>query len=298
MNRNSIIQSLRKSWQHGDTVIRLIFINVGVFVALNLLLLIDRIGDYRLHLNNLLEYLFLPSNIITALLRIWTFITYMFCHLDPMHLFFNMLGLYIFGRIIRDYIGDSKVLPLYILGGISGAVFFLVFISVFDNGTGALIGASAGIMAIVVAAATLVPDNTLYLLFFGQVRLVWVALIYFILDMVALRMGGNEGGHLAHIGGAISGFAFIRLLQNGTDISNYFYTVYDFFIHLFDKKPKLTTYRNAKKSNAKAKDATMVSSENQAKLDSILDKINKSGYESLSKEEKEFLFLMSKEGDV
>lgn len=295
MSENPILQSLKKSWTFGDTVVRLIFINIGIFVLLNLLLLIDRLGGYKLHIEKLVEYLLLPSAVLTALMRIWTFITYMFCHIDPMHVFFNMLGLYVFGRIIRDYIGDAKVLPLYIYGGIGGAIFFLAFISLFDNTAGALLGASAGIMAIVAATATLVPDNTLYLLFFGQVRLVWVALLYFVLDMVALRMGGNEGGHLAHIGGAITGYLFIKALQSGRDYSLYFYKVYDFFANIFHKKkPEMKSYRNNSQGTTINKD-TSFSPDKQAKLDAILEKINKSGYESLNKEEKQFLFLMSKE---
>ncbi len=295
MSGNPIFQSLKKSWTFGDTVIRLIFIHIGIFVFLNLLLLIDRLGGYKLHIEKLVEYLLLPSAVLTAMMRFWTFITYMFCHIDPMHIFFNMLGLYVFGRIIRDYIGDAKVLPLYIYGGLGGAIFFLAFISLFDSTAGALIGASAGIMAIVAAAATLVPDNTLYLLFFGQVRLVWVALLYFVLDMVALRMGGNEGGHLAHIGGAITGYFYIKALQSGRDYASYFYKVYDFFANIFVRRtPEMKSFRNSTQQTT-TKTNPSFSVEKQAKLDAILEKINKSGYESLNKEEKQFLFLISKE---
>lgn len=295
MSDNPIVRSLLKSWRFGDTVVRLIYINVSVFVLLNILLLADRIGSPRLAFGRFVEILLLPSDTIKALKHFWAFFTYMFCHIDPMHIFFNMVGLYVFGRILREYIGDGKVLPLYIFGGIGGAVFFLSFISLFDSGSSTLIGASAGIMAIVVGAATLVPDNTLYLLFFGQVRLVWVALLYFIFDMVALRMGGNEGGHLAHIGGAIIGYIFIKSLQNGRDFSIYFYKISDYFLRFFKKPPTMKAYRNNTYTTSSSKETYTTSPDKQAKLDAILDKINKSGYDSLNKEEKEFLFLMSKE---
>ncbi|MGB4775224.1 MAG: rhomboid family intramembrane serine protease [Daejeonella sp.] len=214
--------------------------------------------------------------------KFWTILTYMFSHKGLFHLLFNMLWLYWMGKIFLDFLNSRQFTFTYLSGGFGGALLFILaynFIPAFSERlylSMGLIGASASVMAIVTATATLLPDYTINLLIIGPVRLKYLALVYFLLDIIGIA-GSNPGGSIAHIGGAIMGFVYIKQLKKGNDWSK-----------ILQKKPKLKVVQ---KNKPTVKNTNLP---DQELIDSILDKINKSGYENLSKKEKEQLFKASK----
>lgn len=301
----SIWDDLKREFSN-NIVNRLIIINVAVFLIINLvnvivfLIYTDRSISENITAN-ILSWVMLPANLMDLLKRPWTLITHMFAHYQIFHLLFNMLWLYWFGKILQEFIGGKKVLPLYVLGGFAGAFLLIIAHNIFPGLQPALpyvkaLGASAGVLAIVVAAATLVPDYTVFLLFFGSVRIKFIALFLVILDLVSIP-NLNSGGHIAHLGGMLFGYIYIKQLQMGHDWSKPFNNFLDGIVNLFSsrKNPRVvykTDSREAKKSRP-----TDFSGDQQQRVDAILDKIARSGYDSLSKEEKEFLFRVSKEED-
>jgi membrane associated rhomboid family serine protease len=204
-----------------------------------------------------------------------------------------MLALYWFGQILAEYLGEKKLLYTYLYGGIAGAVLYILFFNLFPVFSAALpvseaMGASAAVMAIVFATATLLPDYSLRLLFFGNVSLKYIAFIYLLIDILSIG-SFNSGGHIAHIGGAIFGFILIKQLRKGNDWIKSTDKYVQKIFSLFRKKNKLrVSYIN---KDAKKNDATA----DQKTVDAILDKISKNGYDNLSKQEKEILFKASKD---
>jgi len=304
----SIIDDIRYELDSGNVVMRLMFINVAVFLALHIIHVIAFLSfqnknEAELIINNILGYISLPAKPLGLLYKPWTLITHMFTHYGFFHLVFNMLWLYWFGKIVEEFIGNKKILPLYLLGGVSGAILLIIAYNIFPGlQAGApyvqALGASAGVLAIVIAAATIVPDYTIFLLFFGPVKIKWIAVILVVIDLISIP-NPNTGGHIAHLGGALFGFIFIRQLQLGHDLAAPFVFVYDKVSNLFSakKKPKMvlkrTTVPPTERVNKAGNKAPSLSK--QQRVDAILDKISKSGYDSLSKEEKDFLFIVSKE---
>jgi membrane associated rhomboid family serine protease len=309
---DSIWKDLRWHFRFGSPLTKIIYINIFVFLVINLLIIIGLFSgkDTDSWLVNKLS--FAASK--TFLYQPWSLLTYQFTHIGLMHILFNMLWLYWFGNIVQDFIGKDKIVPIYILGGFCGAIFFAItsFLVNYTNEAvhiGAyLYGASAGVMAVVFAAATLSPNYEIRLLFLGNVKLKWIALVILVLDIVMLP-DGNFGGHIAHLGGAFFGWIYISMLRKGKDWAHTFYDVTNFFGSIFERKPKMKIVyqqpqkekvyaqkENKQQQTNKNKDtAAMSKREKQEILDSILDKINSSGYDSLTPSEKEFLFKMSKE---
>jgi membrane associated rhomboid family serine protease len=309
---NSIWKDLQWQYKFGSPLIKIIFINAFIFIAINFLLIIDffvksNLGDF------VLEHLSFKAN-RELLYQPWSILSYQFTHVGFMHILFNMLWLYWFGNIISDFIGKNKILPIYILGGFFGAIFYSIITILLQytrpdlSTNGIMYGASAGVMAIVIATATLAPNYEIRMLFLGNVRIKWIAFITILLDILMIR-DGNLGGHLAHLGGAFFGWIYIIQLRNGRDFAHTFYNVIDFFKNIFKKNPKLKVVHNQKEKvfaheekkqqqnhkQTQQRHHSMNKQEKQKQLDSILDKINSSGYDSLSKDEKDFLFQMSKE---
>lgn len=304
MPGNNIWDDIRWQYRYGSPLIRLILVNAAVFVGINLLLLVDFFTSKPVG-ETVSAFLSFWSD-RHFFTRPWSIITYQFLHIGFFHLVFNMLALYWFGQIVQDFIGKPKVWPIYILGGISGALLFVLgyyLINLTNPGhvSAEVLGASAGVMAIVLAAATMAPDYEFNLLIFGPVKIKWIALVYVVLDVLMIR-DGNAGGHFAHLGGALFGWLYIRQLRQGMDMARPYYAVTDFVSNLFSKQKKLRVeYRRPEKTyagSAKQRPGSSASqsrSSRQERLDEILDKIGKSGYDSLSKDEKDFLFQMSKE---
>ncbi len=285
MLTGSIIGDIKYQFQYGNMVMKLIFINVGVFLLFGLFNLFSFLfQSYSLYQFILLK-VETSASLHILMYQPWSVFTYMFLHVQIFHILFNMLWLYWFGEIFVLYLGDKKVLPLYIIGGLSGALIYILaynLIPVFKPVAETLymLGASASIFAIVFAAATINPDHEIGLILIGPVKIKYVALISLLLDVINIPYS-NAGGYIAHVGGALSGFLFIKALQSGFDITK-----------IFTRKPKVkVAYKSdtAKSTNGQAR-----GNGEQEKVDEILDKIARSGYDSLTKEEKDFLFHYSK----
>jgi membrane associated rhomboid family serine protease len=278
-----------KMLRSGSKLYLLIGINVIVFLAINIPAVIEWLftGTTQVISYYSNEYLAIPAYLPKLLVRFWTPLTYMFMHDGIFHIVFNMLWLYWLGQIFEEYTGYKRTLGLYLMGGFVGALFYIlsynffpVFAPVLSISTA--VGASASVMAIIVATATLLPDYTIPLFIIGPVKLKWLAIAYIIFDFLSIA-GPNAGGEIAHLGGALIGFIYIKRLQKGHDwISS--------ITNLFKAGPRLSNMKVVARNNAKKGP----SRPRQEDVDQILDKISKSGYESLNKEEKEILFRASK----
>lgn len=262
---------------------RIIVINIIVFLAANIYVTLSP-SAY------LINYAALPANISVFITRPWTLVTYMFLHIGFWHIVFNMLWLYWMGRLFVEYMGEKRLLYTYIIGGIcGGALFMLIYGLAFPQpGPIVLLGASAGIMAVIVAIAGLLPDYELYLFLLGPVKLKYIALAAFLLSTV-IDFSVNSGGKVSHIGGAVYGLIYIWQYRKGNDLAEKASRLVTGITGIFKrsgvKKAKLTSIRGgcSKPDNK------------QKRIDDILDKISRSGYESLTKEEKDFLFKSSKD---
>ena len=301
-------ERIKYEWNRADnTLMRIIMINVAIYFVVATLVIISMFGSLPVIGDFIIKVFYLPANIADLPFRPWTLITYGFSHSigDIFHIIFNMLVLYWFGQIVVSEIGSNRFLGLYIWGVLAGAVAFLLlyntipfFIQLRDSTLG-LIGASAGVYAVVVAAGTLLPDVKMNLLFIGEVSLKWIALGYIILSYLSLA-GGNAGGNMAHLGGALIGYLFVVQYKKGNDWSKPVVGFIGFFQNIFKRKPKMKAYRGGKSSykadeqNSQKQARAKKSTEEQNTIDAILDKISASGYESLTQKEKQILFQASK----
>lgn len=289
----SIADDIRSSFDYGNMVIKLIIINVAVFVVTAIL------GAFfpSFYAENILPYLAIPGDPMLLLYRPWTLITHMFLHDGLWHILWNMLTFYWFGYIVGDLIGDRKILPVYIIGGLFGALAYLISFQLLSGIGFMALGASAAIMAIVFAAVATAPDYSMNLILFGPVRIKYIGLVILFLDILGTRSMVNSGGHIAHLGGALLGFLFVYLLRHGVDLSEYFNTLIDFFNFKHSQKPKK---RSNLKVAHKASDSQRQSIQNKSsyhvpsKVDEILDKIKQTGYDSLTDDEKDVLYRASK----
>ena len=318
----SVWDDIKRNFRSGDTTIQLIFVNVGVWIALILSGIIAMAfgGEMSMVAD---KFLAVPSKASELLWKPWTVITYMFTHIDLWHILWNMLFLFWFGRVVSNLVGNHRIIPLFVFGGIAGYLMYfvcaLIFPVLFGHSIdGIMIGASAGVSAIMWAAVTLVPRHTFHLVLIGPVEIKYIALFRLLSDLIAIQIFSNTGGSLSHIGGAILGYIFIRQLQDrkdmGIGLNNFLDKVKNYFANINQPKPKRAkqpkreqpkkkttrkgpkmAYRNPDKQQDKeVKGERRMDSDDQAKIDAILDKIKIAGYDSLGKEEKEFLFKASK----
>lgn len=310
MRNGSIWEDIKWRYRYGGMLTRLIMINVAIFLVVKLLILIADWGMGTGIGNLVFEQLTISTDPAQLLKKPWSVVTHMFLHVGFFHLLFNMLILYWFGLIFTEYIGESRLLPVYIMGSIFGvAIYMLLYnvLPVFGGMTGMAWGASVAVMAVVLTISTIIPNYTMHLLFFGPVQIKWIALVLIIIDLLTIPEG-NSGGHIAHLGGALFGYLYAVQYRNGNDLSRTFYGLFDGIRNFFDfsKKPKTRSSRSrsrvrmAYRNEEKSRTGSTAANENfegdkQEKIDEILDKISRSGYDSLSKEEKAFLFKMSKE---
>jgi membrane associated rhomboid family serine protease len=294
---STIADQLKAQFKQGDNMMRLIIINVAVYIVFlvigMLTFLVSGPGAGGSLPSFARTWLALPSDPMAFLTRPWTLFTYMFLHADFWHLLFNMLILFFSGRMFLEYIGDRRLLTVFLYGGIAGGMLFFIIYNIspaFTTGI-PLVGASAGVVAVLVAVATYVPNTPVRLFFVLEVKL-WIVAALAVVSYVAGVSGGNGGGNLAHLGGAAVGYLFITSLRKGSDWSIGLYTFFDRVKSWFAPKPKVKkVYSNPIKKGALT---TSRSKNEQDRVDEILDKISKSGYEKLSKDEKEFLFKFGK----
>jgi membrane associated rhomboid family serine protease len=291
----SITDEIKDSFKNGNVLTRLIYINIGVFVALHIVIIFLYLFSAQEKIINVIEYLAVPADLVTLLRRPWTIVTYMFLHKDFFHILFNLLWLFWFGKIFLSYLDEKRFLNVYLLGGISGALLYVISYNIVPGlseqaSVSIAMGASAAVMAIAIATATYSPNHTVYLVFIGPVKIIWVALLGFILSSI-VDFSMNTGGKIAHIGGALFGYLFIAQYKKGKDITHWFSKIMDtIFSFLKPRKKMKVTHKRATNEY----EYNLVKKEKQKNLDAILDKISKSGYDSLTKEEKETLFKMGK----
>ncbi len=290
---DSIFTNLKRTFQSGNILAKLIYINVGLFVLIRLIsvfCILFNVGSF-----SFLQYLQMPSSPELLLYRPWTIITYMFTHFDFLHILFNMLWLYWFGGLFLTFFNERQLGGLYLLGGIAGAVFFMLAYNIFPYfqtvaATSYLMGASASVMAIVFAVSFYRKDLEINLFLIGRVRLIYLAIFTLLIDFLAIT-SDNAGGHIAHIGGALFGILFAVRIQKGRDLTAPMNRAIDWFVNLGKRKPKMrVTYKRAETDyeyNARKH-------QESADIDAILDKLKRSGYESLSADEKRRLFDASK----
>ena len=297
-------QQLKYRYATATMLEKLIAINVVMLI----LMYLSRTIGFLMQINTdfFVEWLVFPKEIGEFIIKPWTIITYAFMHSGFFHILFNMIILYFSGQIFLTFFSPKRLLNYYILGAISGALIYMLSYNLFPAfssvGESYLIGASASVMAVLVGIATQVPNYSVRLILIGNVKLWWIAVFFVGLDVAQIPLG-NAGGHLAHIGGALIGYTYTQQLTKGNDIGRFVTTSFDYLSNLMSSKskPKMkTVYKNkAKKakSNAKKKSSTSTvnRTEKQKRVDEILDKISKSGYDSLTKEEKDFLFDAGKD---
>ncbi len=304
----SIWEDVKREFGYGNMVTRIIIINVVLFVFFNLLKVALRLGnewEVPEFYDSIFHFFCVGKDWFHNVTHPWVFISATFLHIGIWHIFWNMILLYWFGKIVGDFIGNHRVLPIYILGGLVGALTFFItanLIPYIPAGVPAFAhGASAGVLAMALAAATISPDYSMRLILIGEVKLKYIVGALLLLDLVALGGNSNTGGHFAHLGGALFGFLFVRQLQNGSDWSEPFNGFLDKIKSFFNgdggkrqtnspRKRKRTSVfsnvgRNAKGNQASDTDVMGF----QEKLDSILDKIRQSGMDSLTDAEKAFL---------
>ena len=290
----SIFDDIRLAFTRRDNALnQLLLVNIIVFVVLIMLLVVFKISHNEHVYKTIVSYLALPSEPGTFLRRPWTIFTYFFTHEGWLHIIFNMLNLYWFGMLIREYLGSKKLLSLYVLGGLAGGVLYLLFYHLIpffiQRGSAEMIGASASVLAIIVAAATLLPNFAFHLLLLGPVKIKYIA-AFLVLLSISGAVGSNAGGNVAHLGGALLGFVFIRQLQKGRDLGRPIHSFWDFITNLFSRRPRMkVSYKNPTTTTFNPANGKP----SQQEIDLILDKISRSGYESLSKEEKQKLFRAS-----
>ena len=293
----SFISDLKSRFHRGDINLQLIYINVGVFVVTTLVsvfLRLFNIGDA-----SWMNFMTLPASIPEFLKQPWSLFSYMFLHADPLHLLFNMLWLYWFGQLFLSFFSARHFRGLYLLGGICGGLFYMLALNVFPYFTpyiyiSTLLGASASVLAIVVATAVREPEYRVNFMFIGTVRLKYVALFMVVTDLLFVT-SGNGGGHIAHLGGALAGWWFAWSLRKGKDVTKWINGVLDgcsgVWSKLSSKKPKMKVSKGGRAADY---DYNARKKQQSEEIDRILDKLKKSGYGSLTTEEKKRLFDASK----
>ncbi|MFM2134966.1 MAG: hypothetical protein RL021_366 [Bacteroidota bacterium] len=294
---SGMLDSIRYRLRTSDILFRLIVLNIAIFVVLRLLNAISSLFLYPFcDAGTVSDWLAVPASPVRLLYRPWTLVSYMFLHWDFQHILLNMIWLYWFGQILLEYLGPRKLSATYLAGGIAGALMYILCYNTLplfeeSRAVSVAMGASASIMAITIAAATLLPDYRLSLLFIGEVRLKWVAIVILLLDLINVS-SSNAGGHIAHLGGALYGYLFIIFLRRGTDLSAWL----EKLLGLFSPQGKSGKFKVVKRSSASSDEEYRTDkNRRQERVDRILDKISRSGYDSLSEEERDFLNKASQE---
>ncbi|NJN77917.1 MAG: rhomboid family intramembrane serine protease [Saprospiraceae bacterium] len=302
---NTVWEDVKRQYFSGNMITRLILVNLGFFLFFRLLWLGMFLVQGQAAQNNIFDFLYwfsISSDWFKVITRPWTLLTNMFLHFEVGHFLWNMLYLYWFGRILSELVGNYRILGIYVMSGLAGALAYFAFANIFNLPIGEYaLGASAAIMGLILAAATTAPNYQIHLMFIGGVKLMYIALFVVVLDLISIPTMANTGGHVAHLGGAMMGFFIARQIQNGTDWTEWFNNIVDKIVGWFEPvfthrpKPKMA-YKNPNKPTQKPKNDGFTSQDRQAKIDAILDKIKKEGgYNNLTAEEKEFLFRASKE---
>jgi membrane associated rhomboid family serine protease len=280
-----VVDDLKYRFNTGTIVQKLIYVNIAIFF---IALLSNLFKTTAIELSFIDKWFALDSNFDKVIFKPWTIISYGFLHSGFIHLLFNMIALYFIGNLFIQYFTQKQLLNFYILGTLFGGLLFIVsqsYLPLFQDKNPSLVGASAGIYAILIGIATYMPNFEVNIRFIGFVKLKYIAYIFIGISLAGM-IGANAGGNFAHLGGALFGFLYVNQASN-KDIS-----IWDNFLALFKRKQK--PLRTVYKSKTRNKSTDNNNDANQQKIDAILDKISKSGYNALSKVEKEFLFKQGK----
>ena len=287
---NSIIDDLKMHYKFGGMAQRLIYWNIACFLVSLVFFYQFKVGAFDFP-----NWIALSSDPSVFIAKPWTLLTYAFFHDGFGHIFFNMIVLNFSSTLFLTFFNQKQLLGLYILSAIFAGIAFVLGYYLL-NLSASIVGASGAIMAILVAATTYSPLMNVRLLLIGNVKLWHITLVIIIIDLMQIRLD-NSGGHIAHLAGAFFGFGFIKLLENGTDLSKIVSKVMDFFVNLFSKSPSTPfkkVHKNYKRPTAKPTSKIVTKDKTQQQIDEILDKISRSGYDCLTNEEKEFLFKAGK----
>jgi len=292
-----MFEEFRNAFQKPNNAhVQLIIINVAVFLVIGFLYVVSTVSGMTAFFDLLHDQFTIPPLLTDFVTRPWTIITYAFMHsFDIFHILFNMLALYWFGKLFIEYLGSDKLVAIYLLGALAAGVVYLLFFNAIPffkerSGFAGMVGASGAVFAVMVAAATLLPNYTFFLLFLGPVRIKYIAAFYIVVSFLG-TVGSNAGGNIAHLGGALMGFVYIKQLQIGVNWGGWITSTLDWCKGLFSPRPKVkVTYRKAEPK----KSSSGFTKASQEEIDVILDKISDRGYESLTKDEKEKLFNASK----
>ena len=297
--------------ESNNSLYKILAINILVFLVVLVLRVVLTLSGGQEIYQMLRGFLMMPAAVPQFLVQPWTLLTYMFLHEGIFHILFNLLFLYWFGLLVHEYLGSRKLANIYILGGIAGGALYLLMYNISPYFSEVLpsakmMGASAGVYAIVVAAATLSPNTSFFLLLLGPVKIKYIA-IFYVLIAFANSVGNNAGGELAHLGGAALGFLYVNQLRKGRDLGLFIQAIGGFFEKLMTPRSKVkVSYRKAKSytassggsytstTSSKTAPTVKVVETTQEEIDAILDKIADKGYDALSKEEKRKLFEFSK----
>lgn len=286
----NIFDDLKLQYRTGGMVQKLLFWNIGLFVLATFVDVVLKFSGFAF---SYFDYVALSSNTIVFITKPWTILTFNFFHAGVFHLIFNVLVLHFSGRLFNTYFTDKQLFGVYLLGGVFSGLTFIVLYFVLGK-VSLLVGASGAIMALLMATATYAPFMLLRIPLLGIVKLWHVAFFILVMDLIQLPLE-NMGGHLAHFGGALFGFIYIKLLQNGVDMTKPISMFLDQLATVFKPKPKTPfrkVHRNTEKKSVHSSGQNTDMTQKQ--IDEILDKISQSGYDCLSKEEKEFLFKAGK----
>ena len=302
----NLLENIKLTFKRGDALIKLIYINVGIFFVLNAVKIFLWLFNASDAFLPVLKILAVPADLHALLYRFWTPISYMFLHERFFHILFNMLCLYWFGKIFLSLFSERHLIGLYFVGGLFGALFYVAAFNLFPAfrevvSMSVLLGASGSVIAIILASATRLPNMEIRLLLlsslFGGIKLKYIAAAVVLMSFFSISRG-NAGGELAHLGGALAGYLFVVLLNKGTDITAWMNKILDAIANL--SKPRKMRVKkvkyNATQQTRKMTDEeyNMNKARNMAEIDRILDKIKESGYDSLSAEDKKRLFEQKK----
>jgi|TARA_B110000879_G_scaffold133356_1_gene174692 membrane associated rhomboid family serine protease len=286
-----VLQDLKYRFTSANALFKLIYLNLVVFVLVNFLATLSYL--FQSELFSIVSYLALPVSLKALLFKPWTILSYMFMHVEFFHILSNLIYLYFAGQIFLQYFNAKKLYSIYILGGLAGGISYLLAFNLFpvfnSYSSSHLMGASASVLAVLFAVATYVPNYKINLPFIGSIPIKYLAIVSVFIDIISIPES-NPGGHIAHLGGALFGVYFISRLKKGKDLSIPFYNLVDSIASLFKKKHLKTVHKRTKTD-----DEFRAEKAGRSELiNTILDKIAKSGYDSLSAKEKEYLFKNSK----
>lgn len=287
---NNFFSEIKNSYKSGNGFIKLLYINLSLFI------IYTAIWVPYPEIKNIITHIAFPSETEILIHKPWTFISYMFIHTDPLHLLSNMLFLYFGSKLFLQNFSDKQLITTYILGGICGAIFFTLLFNIFPDYPAfetkkPLIGASAGVFAIMIASATYRPNYLIHLPFIGSVKLKHIAWTAIILFYIGIGNSAHPGGHIAHLGGAIFGHLYIKQLKKKKYLSSNLFRSLKKIFNIFTKRENINKVHRRTKSDYQFNSEK---AKQQKEIDNILEKIAKSGYESLSKKEKTTLFSQSK----